>query len=54
MMGRINRLSHEFISLIEAEDGLDVTMIREDIKAGLDQTVCTEDVQDIIKILGVG
>ena len=25
-------------------------MIREDTKAGLGQTICTEDIQDIIKI----
>ena len=29
-------------------------MIREGTKADLGQTMCTEDVQDIIKILGVG
>ena len=29
-------------------------MIREDIKAGLGKTLCTEDIQDIIKIIEVG
>ena len=48
MKGRINHSSHEFISLIEVEVRLDAIMIREDMKAGLGQTMCTEDVQDII------
>ena len=54
MKGRINHSSHKFISLIEVEDRLDAIMIREDMKTGLGQTMHTEDVQDIIKILGVG
>ena len=54
MKGRINHSSHEFIGLIEVEVRLDTIMIREDMKAGLGQTMCTEDAQDIIKILGVG
>ena len=54
MRGRINHSSHEFISLIEIEVRLHTIMIIEDMRAGLGQTMCTEDVQDMIKILGVG
>ena len=54
MKGRINYSSCEFIRLIEVEVRLDAIIIRHDMKAGLGQAMCTEDVQDIIKILGVG
>ena len=54
MKNRINCSNHEFINPIEAEVRLDVIMIREDIKAGLGQTMHTEDVQDIVKIIEAG
>ena len=51
---RIDNLSHEYISLIEAEVRLDVTTIREDFRTGLDQTTHTEDDQCIGKTIEVG
>ena len=54
MKGRINHSSHKFISLTEVEVRLDAIMIREDMKAGLGQTMHTEDIQNVIKMLGVG
>ena len=43
MKDRTNHLSLDYIGLIEEEVRLDATMIRGDFKAGLDQTVHTED-----------
>ena len=54
MKDRIDNLSHEYISLIEEEVRLDVTMIREDFRTGLDQTTCTEDDQGMDKTIEVG
>ena len=50
MKDRIGNLSHEYISLIEA----DLTTIREDFRTGLGQTVHTEDDQGIDKTIEVG
>ena len=54
MKDKIDNLSHEYISLIEVEIRLDVTMIKEDSKTGLDQTTHTEDDQSMDKITRVG
>ena len=54
MKDRINHSSHEFINLTEVEVRLDAIMIREDIKASLGQIMCTEDIQDIVKIIEAG
>ena len=43
-----------YISLIEAEVRLDITMIREDSKTGLKQTTHTEDDQGMGKTTEVG
>ena len=54
MKDRIDNLSHEYISLIEAEVRLGIPMIREDFKTDLDQTMCTEDDQGMDKTIEVG
>ena len=54
MKDRINNSNCEFINPIEVEVRLDAIMIREDIKASLGQTMHTEDMQDIIKIIEAG
>ena len=54
MKNRIDNLSHEYISLIEAEVRLHVTTIREYFRIGLDQTTHTEDDQDMDKSIEVG
>ena len=54
MNDRIDNLSHEYISLIEAEVRLDVTMIREDFRTGLGQTICIEDDHSMNKAIEVG
>ena len=54
MKDRIIHSNCEFINPIEVEVRLDTIMIREDIKAGLGQTMCAEDVQDTIKITEAG
>ena len=51
MKDRVSHSNCEFINLIEVEDRIDLIMIREDTKVGLGQTMCTEDVWDIIKII---
>ena len=50
MKDRIDNLSHEYISLIEVEVRLDVTMIRENFRTGLDQTMHTEDGQGMARL----
>ena len=54
MKDRIDTLSHEYISLIEAEVRLDVTMIKENFRRGLGQTNHTEDDQGMDKTIEVG
>ena len=54
MKDRINHSNHEFINPTKVEVRLDAIMIREDIKASLGQTMHTEDIQDIIKIIEAG
>ena len=54
MEDRVSHSNHEFTNSIEVQDRIDVTMIREDTKAGLGQTMSTEDAQDIIKIIEAG
>ena len=54
MRDRTDNSNHEYINLIEAEVRLDVTMIREDFRSGLDQTICTEDDQGIYKTIEIG
>ena len=54
MKDRIDNLSHEYISLIEAEVRLDITTIREDFRTGLDQTMHTEEDQGMDKTTKVG
>ena len=54
MKDRINLSNHEFINPTEVEVRLDAISIREDIKAGLGQTMHTDDVQDIVKIIEAG
>ena len=49
-----DHLNPVYTNPIEVEVRLDVTMIREDFKIGLDQTTCTEDDQDMDKIIEVG
>ena len=51
--GRIDYLNPKYTSLIEVEVRLDITMIREDFKRGLDQK-CTEDDQGMDKTIEVG
>ena len=53
-MDRIDNLSHEYISLIEAEVRLDAITIREDFRTGSDQTTHTEDDQGMGKTIEVG
>ena len=50
----MDRLNHEFISPVEVEDRQDVTMTRKDFRAGLGQTIHTEEGQSIDKITEVG
>ena len=54
MKDRINHSNHECINPTEVEVRLDAITIREDIKVSLGQTMHTEDVQDIVKIIEVG
>ena len=54
MKDRIDNLSGKYISLIEAEVRLDVIMIKEDFRTGLDQTMHIEDDQGMDKIIEVG
>ena len=53
MKDRTDHLSLEYISLIEVEVRLDITMIREHFKTGLDQTTGTKDDQGIDKTIEV-
>ena len=54
MKDRINNLSHEYISLIEAEVRQDAIMIREHFRTCLDPIMHTEDDQGINKTIEVG
>ena len=54
MKDRIDNLSHEYISLIEAEVRLDAITNREDFRTGLGQTTHTEEDQGMDKITEVG
>ena len=54
MKDKVSHSNHNFTNPIEVEDRIDVITIREDTKAGLGQTMCTEDIQDIIKIIEAG
>ena len=54
MMDRTDHLNLKYTSLIEVEVRLDVTMIGEDFKIGLDQTLHTEDAQGMDKTIEVG
>ena len=54
MKDRTDCLNPVYTNTIEVEVRLDVTMIREDFKIGLDQTTCTEDDQGMDKIIEVG
>ena len=54
MKDRIDNLSIENISLIEAEVRLDATTIREDFRTFLDQTTNTADDQGMDKIIEIG
>ena len=54
MKDRTDHLNPVYTNPIEVEVRLDVTMIREDFKIGLDQTTCTEDDQDMNKFIEVG
>ena len=54
MKDRVDNLNLEYISLIEVEVSLDINMIREDFKTGLDQTMHTEDDQGMDKTIDVG
>ena len=51
MKDRINNLSHEYISLIEAEVRQDTITIIEDFSTGLHQTMHTEDSKDMDKTI---
>ena len=51
MKDKTNNLSHEYITLIEAEVRLNTIMIREDFRTGLDQTMHTEDDQGMDKTI---
>ena len=53
MKDRIDNLSHEYISLIEAEVRLDITTIREDFSKGLGQKMHTKDNQGMDKTIEV-
>ena len=46
---RINHSNYKFINPTEVEVRLDTITIREDIKAGLGQTMHTDGIQDIVK-----
>ena len=58
MKDRTDHLNPEYTNLIEVEIKLDVTMIREDIKIGLDRIVITTEGETLeVKIaieIGVG
>ena len=54
MEDRVSHSNCQFTNPIEVEDRSDVTTIREDTKAGLGQTMSTEDTWDIIKIIEAG
>ena len=54
MKERTDHLNPEYTSLIEVEVRLDVTMIRENFRTGLDQTMHTEDNQGMDKTIEVG
>ena len=54
MKDKIDNLINKYISLIEAEVRLGATMIREDFRTGLDQTMHTEDDQGMDKTIEVG
>ena len=54
MNDRIDHSNLECINPIGAEVRLDVTIIKVDLKIGLDQTMHTEDDQDMDKIIEVG
>ena len=51
MKDRVSHSNHKSINPIEVEVRIDVITIKEDIKAGLGPTMCTEVIQDIIKII---
>ena len=53
MKDRIDNLSHEYFSLIEAEVRLDVIMIRENFRTGLGQIMHIEDDQGMDKTIEV-
>ena len=54
MKDRINHPNHELINPTEVEVRLDAIMTKEDIKAGLGQTMHRKNVQDIVKIIEAG
>ena len=54
MKGRINNLSHEYISLIEAEVRWNAIMVREDFRTDLDHTMYSEHGQGMDKTIEVG
>ena len=54
MKDKIDNVNHKYISLIEAEVRLDVNIIKEDLRTGLDQTTCREDDQGMDKTIEVG
>ena len=54
MKDRTDHLNHDFTNLTEVEVGLEVFMIREDIKRGSDQTMHIEDGQDMDRIIEAG
>ena len=54
MKDRTDHLNPNYTNLIKVEVRLDVTMIREDFKIGLDQTTCTEDDLGMDKTIEVG
>ena len=54
MKNRTDHLNPEYTNLIEVEVRLDITIIREDFKIGLYQTMCTEEDQGMDKTIEVG
>ena len=54
MKDKRDHSNHEFINPTEVEIRLDITMIRENIKTGSGQTMCMEDIQDIVRFIEAG
>ena len=54
MKDRVNHSNCKSINPIEVEVRTDVITIKEDTKAGLGPTMCTEVIQNIIKIIDAG